>query len=344
LGSTDPIKLKEFGVEYTDLPEISLIDKNLEFSPDSLLQGFPLTMKFKLKNYGYAIAQNLKVQFFMDNADSAFYKQTLSLQPDSIAEIKYTFPTSNLVMNHNVKVSAVLPAAERFTFNNLASNNFYVSRDSTNPVFSIQFDGIEILDGDIVSSRPEISMTLTDNSPLPLSDTSRFFIFLDSETIGFRKDSIKFTYSEYPNSKANLVWNPSLKNGSHILEVLAKDASGNFFDSVAYSTSFLVSDKNDLYDVYNYPNPFKDDTYFTFNLTGEQLPERFTIKIFTVAGRLIKEIVVLGNKLQFGFNKIYWDGKDEDGNTLANGVYFYKIISQNKNFLKTIIQKLAKVK
>ncbi|RJP69480.1 MAG: T9SS C-terminal target domain-containing protein [Ignavibacteriales bacterium] len=343
-GSAEPIKLKEFGVEYTDLPEISLFNKDLEFTPDSIMQGFPITMKFKIKNYGYNKAENLKINFYMDNADSAFYKKTINLQPDSTEDISYTFSTNNIVLKHKVKVSAVLQKAERFTFNNLAYNNFYITRDSINPVFSIQFDGIEILDGDIVSSRPQISMTLKDNSPLPLSDTSRFFIFLDSETIGFKKDSIKFSYTEYPNSQANLEWNPTLSNGTHILEVLAKDASGNFFDSVAYSTSFLVSDKDDLYDVYNYPNPFKDDTYFTFNLTGEQLPDRFSIKIFTVTGRLIKEIEVDNSKLQFGFNKVYWDGKDEDGSTLANGVYFYKIICQNKNFLKTIIQKLAKVK
>ncbi len=343
-GSAEPIKLKEFGVEYKDLPEISMFNKDLEFAPDSILQGFPITMKFKLKNYGYNKAKNLKLQFYLDNADSVFFMQTINLKPDSTAQFSYTFPTNNIVLNHKVKVSAVLPDAERFTFNNIASNSFYITRDSINPVFSIQFDGIEILDGDIVSSKPAISMTLKDNSPLPLNDTSRFFIFLDSETIGFTKDSIKFSYTEYPNSQANLLWHPTLSNGTHILEVLAKDASGNFFDTVAYSTSFLVSDKNDLYDVYNYPNPFKDDTYFTFNLTGEQLPDRFIIKIFTVAGRLIKEIEVNNSKLQFGFNKVFWDGKDEDGNTLANGVYFYKIICQNKNFLKTIIQKLAKIK
>ncbi len=343
-GATEPMKLKSMNVNYSDLPEISLFNKNLKFTPDSLLQGFPLTMSFKLKNYGYTKAENLKVQFYIDNDDSAFYKQTISLQPDSSAEMSYTFPTDNLVLNHKVKVSAVLPKSERFTFNNFAENNFYISRDSINPVFSIKFDDIEILDGDIVSSKPTISMTLKDNSPLPLSDTSRFFIFLDSETIGFKKDSIQFSYTEYPNSQANILWKPNLNDGTHILEVLAKDASGNFFDSVAFSISFLVSDKNDLFDVYNYPNPFKDDTHFTFNISGNELPQKFVIKIFTVAGRLIREIPVQASSLQFGFNKIYWDGKDEDGNTLANGVYFYKIISQNKNYLKTVIQKLAKVK
>jgi flagellar hook assembly protein FlgD len=96
--------------------------------------------------------------------------------------------------------------------------------------------------------------------------------------------------------------------------------------------------------VFNYPNPFKNDTYFTFELHGIQTPEELKIKVFTVAGRLIKEFSVPLSDLKIGFNKIYWNGRDQDGDEVANGVYFYKIIAKNNGVVKTTTEKLAKIK
>jgi flagellar hook assembly protein FlgD len=48
--------------------------------------------------------------------------------------------------------------------------------------------------------------------------------------------------------------------------------------------------------------------------------------------------------MNIGFNRIYWDGRDADGDEIANGIYFYKIISQLDNKTKVITEKLAKVK
>jgi len=44
----------------------------------------------------------------------------------------------------------------------------------------------------------------------------------------------------------------------------------------------------------------------------------------------------------FDFNRIFWDGRDED--ILANGVYLYKIITQKGSEVKTKTQKLAIVR
>ena len=65
-----------------------------------------------------------------------------------------------------------------------------------------------------------------------------------------------------------------------------------------------------------------------------------------MAGRLIKTINILPSQLgqDLGFKKIYWDGRDEDGDKIANGVYFYKMIYKVKDVVKAVTQKLAKVK
>jgi hypothetical protein len=64
-----------------------------------------------------------------------------------------------------------------------------------------------------------------------------------------------------------------------IYVISARDSSGNFFfDSTAYNITFRVASENKVMDVYNYPNPFADDTYFTFNITGTELPEEMNVK------------------------------------------------------------------
>ena len=89
----------------------------------------------------------------------------------------------------------------------------------------------------------------------------------------------------------------------------------------AYFDFVLVeSGKLQISDVMNYPNPFRSATSFTFVSSADA---EVKISIYTVAGRLIR--VIDGVPVNPGFNRIAWDGLDEDGDRLANGIYFYKI-------------------
>ena len=74
------------------------------------------------------------------------------------------------------------------------------------------------------------------------------------------------------------------------------------------------------------------------------MPEELQIKIYTVAGRLIKAIKLTSAELVFGFNKIYWDGRDGDGDDIANGVYLYRLIAKGANQQIALTQKLVKMR
>ena len=330
-------------MNYDSNPEIVLSTRDLTFSADTLLQGFPIDMELKVKNLGYATAENLNIKFYLNDADSAYISDNINLASDSVKIIKHTIPTSNLIFDNKFKVVSTATVPEFYTFNNITENRFFVSRDSINPFFSITVDGKEIVNGDIVSAAPQILITLKDNSPLPL-DTSLFTIIFDNIPLTFKRSDLEIIERPYPNSEITIDWKPKLKDGRHTLEVLAKDASGNFFDTTLSRTVFYVYNNPDLVYVYNYPNPFKNDTYFTFELRGTEVPEEFLIKIYTVAGRLIKDISVPSANLSIGFNRVYWDGRDQDGDEISNGVYFYKIISRLADETKVVTEKLAKVK
>jgi len=112
----------------------------------------------------------------------------------------------------------------------------------------------------------------------------------------------------------------------HTLVLKAWDNANN---SSTASLEVLVAHEEGLVleKVMNYPNPFRDETTFTFITNQEAEAE---IKIYTISGQLIRTI-----EEPFavrGFNMIEWNGRDADGDIPANGVYFYKLIVRSRGF------------
>lgn len=74
-----------------------------------------------------------------------------------------------------------------------------------------------------------------------------------------------------------------------------------------------------------YPNPFSKDTKIEFEVANS---ESIHIVLYNENGQLIKDLIN-GNYLANGKFQVLWDGTDNSGNSVADGVYFYKIIKQS---------------
>ena len=133
-----------------------------------------------------------------------------------------------------------------------------------------------------------------------------------------------------------------LDEGDYTIKVNAWDVFNNYSSS---EKDFTVVNGNALVlrDVVNYPNPFKSNTTFTFQHNLSQ-PINIRIKVYTVAGRLIK--VLEDSDISDKFVKIDWDGRDADGNLLANGVYLYKLIvrTDDGKYNNEVLGKLAVIR
>lgn len=79
----------------------------------------------------------------------------------------------------------------------------------------------------------------------------------------------------------------------------------------------------------NYPNPFNKSTTISFSATSlsSATPRQAKIKIYNVKGNLVKnlELQISNSELK----DITWDGTDNNGNKLATGIYFYRLVSND---------------
>ena len=70
----------------------------------------------------------------------------------------------------------------------------------------------------------------------------------------------------------------------------------------------------------NYPNPFNNETVIKFNL---RRPTSVTLTIYNILGQKVRTLVE--GRLSSGPQVVTWDGKDEKGNDLSSGIYFYQL-------------------
>ncbi len=95
--------------------------------------------------------------------------------------------------------------------------------------------------------------------------------------------------------------------------------SDSFGQTTIDTLFFAVTDPLDYYAeaVFNYPNPFSQSTHFLFMLSD---PGRIRLELFTVSGRRIRKLEESGSA---GEAWVFWDGRDETGDEIANGTYLY---------------------
>lgn len=132
----------------------------------------------------------------------------------------------------------------------------------------------------------------------------------------------------------NVTFTRTLDPGAHRLVVQAGSANEFVYDLV-------VSSKKGIFRVINYPNPFADVTSFIYS---NDVPiDDGRIDIYTVSGRRVRRLVIPPTATQPGENVVTWDGRDEAGGAIANGVYLYVITVSQGGESSTVRGKLSRI-
>ncbi|MCK4339279.1 MAG: T9SS type A sorting domain-containing protein [Candidatus Cloacimonetes bacterium] len=178
-----------------------------------------------------------------------------------------------------------------------------------------------------------------DEDPIFLNPINGNFHLQDSSLcIGAGVDSIEINGTWYYAPTTDIEGNPRPNpEGSNPDMGAYENPLGNpivFIDD----NEFILIPKFSLFQ--NYPNPFnprlnRGSTTIRYYLTKSSKVE---IQIYNVKGQVVKEYEIKNPKC--GMNKIKWDGKDEKGNPISSGIYFYQIITNDyKEIRKCILLK-----
>lgn len=342
-----PGQMKNWRVLFEGLPDAA-VNPNALLEPqrDTFFQGEQILFKTRVENISDYDMDSLLVQYTLvdpSNEEIKLVKRMRPLRQDGKLELSFALESKQREGKQKllIDVNPNQDQPELFHFNNTLNWNFYVEREKKNPILDVTFDGLHIMDGDIVSPSPIITILVEDeNQYLPLSDTSLLeaaLIYPDGSRYNIMENTAQFTFTTETGAgknQARLTFPAEFQeDGVYQLIVNAKDQSGNIAGNSDYIVRFEVITKKAISNVLNYPNPFSTSTQFVYTLTGE-IPSFLKIQILTVAGRVVKEIDLseLG-PLSIGTHRseYVWDGSDDYGAPLANGVYLYRVIAKDEN-------------
>ena len=343
-----PAQLKQWQVLYAGAPETAINPKKeFSFYQDTIMQGDTVRMSIATENISDYDMDSLKVKYHVTDQNQIRHQiSEKRLEPHPSGDVlidSVKFDTKNFEKLNRlfVEFNPDQDQYEATHINNIAEIPFYVKEDNSNPLLDVTFDGIHIMDGDIVSAKPHILITLKDeNKYRALDDTSNVNVFIkgpndqDYKNLHFNStgdDQLVFHPAELPENECMVEYDAEFEeDGIYNLRVQAKDASGNNSGNVDYNINFEVVNKSTITNVLNWPNPFSTRTHFVFTLTGSRVPDYMRIQIMTVTGKVVREIGMeeLG-PIHIGKNvtDYAWDGTDKYGDRLANGVYIYRVLT-----------------
>lgn len=338
-------RLRSVSVDFDPSPELAFVPSTLRMTPDSVLQGDPVTVEATVANLtSWRAATNIHTSIV--SAGEAAGTTADSVTIGSIPALDSARITLR-INTHRIRSDrpfvllanpADVPSEPYIHNNRIAPPTLRVTGDKVPPGFAVYADDRRLMNGDYVAPAPVFEVRMYDNSLLDLDSISTITLVLDNQWIDTAGDFQVLTKGDL---RALFRYTPPvpLEEGSHDLLVFVKDASGN--GDTSEIITFYVERDLGLRQAVNWPNPFARETTFTFTVTGETPPESGEIAIFTASGRKIRTIRLGPGDLGVGFNKVEWDGLDEDRDRLANGVYFYRLKVRAGDRTTEIVEKLA---
>ena len=203
--------------------------------------------------------------------------------------------------------------------------------DLESPTVEISVNDEVLMDGETIREQPKIEILIDDDGGISPLTIQFAFGSTSSPLFPLPEAHYELQFDVTQPTQARITFEPDLPNDEYQLQVLATDVSENRTESQIYH--FHLEEPMSITHLLNVPNPIRTNTVFTYNLA--QAPDQVTVKIYTVSGRLIRTIE--DTSARRDYNETDWDARDENGERLANGVYFYKVI------VKTGAHKIEKI-
>ncbi len=229
-------------------------------------------------------------------------------------------------------------ASGEFTSFTLGGMDNTVAIDEQGPEISLYLDDKRFESGNQTSRNPVMYLGLADSSGinyLSIGIGHDIVASLDNDNATSINLNARFEPVSESNKKGSILYPFSnLPVGNHTLTVKAWDLRNN---SSEKTISFYVSDFSSftIKQVYNSPNPFTDRTWFVMqhDMPGEEID--IAVEIYTMQGFRVKTLTAHALTSGYSVPPVEWDGRADNGQLLATGIYVYTITVSNQKGVNT---------
>lgn len=85
-------------------------------------------------------------------------------------------------------------------------------------------------------------------------------------------------------------------------------------------------------DARNFPNPFNPETTISFSVP---VSGPTTLKVYNLKGQVIRTLV--NDAREAGRHSVVWNGKDDNGNSVSSGMYFFRVHNDGKHVTRKML-------
>jgi len=201
--------------------------------------------------------------------------------------------------------------------------------DNSGPEILFISENMVLLNGDHFSANEPLEIEISDEQGINLTGVAGHGITLAIDEDWENAYDVTELY-EYDLDHSDMgrlsAFLAEVAPGEHLVSVKAWDSQNNPSEASVRLEFFAANDFR-IYNLFNFPNPMRAHTEVTYMLSHSADIE---FAIYTLAGR---KIISDSQGFQSqGFNSFPWDGRDQFGNQLSNGVYILVIEAYNDDF------------
>jgi hypothetical protein len=211
--------------------------------------------------------------------------------------------------------------------------NSSMEQDNTGPVVDLYMNNKLFKSGGITDENPNMLAYVSDSSGINTVGSGighDIVAVLDGNT---EKPIIlnDFYEADLDSYTSGTIVYPfhNLEEGIHTLSLKVWDVFNNSGEAylefkVIKAEKFVVNELN------NYPNPFSERTCFVFSHNQAEGKLDISLRIFSLNGQIVKTIETSIVPTGYRSEPIYWDGRDDSGYPLSNGLYLYRVVVKNE--------------
>ena len=156
--------------------------------------------------------------------------------------------------------------------------------------------------------------------PENIIDANGTFYIAILETAGASQIGLDTNHTGHSYKKLTTAWEP-ITEGDVMIRAIVEPSTGNEVDVTV-----------PVFSANNYPNPFNPSTTIAYSIPTAS---NTSLRVYNIKGQVVKTLV--NGVVEAGNHSITWNGRDDNGTSVASGVYFYRLSSEGQTITKKMV-------